>query len=188
MTRIFATLAILDSLVLTGAFGFGVASKLRDAVNHPADRTYLVHFYLGLFGAILTLLVHCLIFTYFLGTGRWVKEVGLAYQLPDVPLPKLTRELKRRTFPPALVAMLVTIATAAAGVAAQLKAWPWGVHLTLAILTLLVNLWAFRIEYRDLRINAGVIDDVLREVDHIRAERGLTSNAETLQQEGGSIQ
>ena len=52
-------------------------------------------------------------YTYFLGTGRWVKEVGLAYELPDDPLPRLTRELKRRTFPPALFAMLVAMASLA---------------------------------------------------------------------------
>ena len=76
------------------------------------DPTWMIHFYLGLFSEVGTLLVHCLIFTYFLGTGRWVKEVGLAYDLPDDPLPRLTRALKRRTFPVALAAMLVAIATA----------------------------------------------------------------------------
>jgi hypothetical protein len=184
MTRIFATLAVINALALTAAYIVGVVSKLRDAVRNPADPTYLVHFYLGLFAALLTLLVHCLIFTYFLGTGRWVKEVALAYDLPDAPLPKLTRELKRRSFPPALFAMLITITTGAAGVAAQLRVWPWEVHLTVATIALLVNFWAFRVEYRDVTINAGVIDDVLREVDRIRAERGLPSNEEALQQEG----
>ena len=65
-----------------------------------------------------------------------------------------------------------------------MKAWPWPVHAGLATLTLAVNLWAFRIEYRNVRANAEVIDEVMREVDRIRAERGLPSNAEALQQEG----
>lgn len=184
MTRIFSTLAILNAMLLLAAFVVGIVSKLSNAVEHPDVVTYLIHFYLGLIGAIGTLLVHCLIFTYFLGTGRWVKEVGLAYRLPDDPLLKLTRELKRRSFPPALIAMLVTIATAAAGLGAQLREWPWPIHATMAVVTLAVNLWAYRIEYRDLTINAGVLDEVLREVDRIRSERGLPSNAEALQQEG----
>ncbi len=183
MTRIFTTLAALNGLLLSAAFIFGVISKVRGSLLDPGDRTYLIHFYLGLFGALLTLLVHCLIFTYFLGTGRWVKEVGLAYRLPDEPLPRLTRELKRRTFPPALFAMLIAIATVAAGAGAQLRAWPWGVHAALATATLVINLWAYRIELRDLKINGGIIEDVLREVDRIRAERGMASNAEALQQE-----
>lgn len=182
MTRIFTTLASINALALVASFLVGVVSKLRDAAAQAQDPVYLLHFSLGLFTAIMTLLVHCLIFTYFLGTGRWVKEVGLAYQLPDQPLPKLTRELKRQTFPPALIAMLVTIATAAAGAGAQLQEWPWGVHAGLAVLTLAVNGWAFRVEYRNVTTNAGIIEDVLREVDRIRAERGLPSNAEALLQ------
>jgi hypothetical protein len=182
MTRIFVTLAAIDYLALLCSFGFGVASRLRGAAVAPDDPTYLVHFVLGLGAAIGTLLVHCLIFTYFLGTGRWVKEVTLAYRLPDEPWHKTTRALKRRTFPPALTAMLVTIAAAAAGMGRQMQEWPWQVHFALASATLLVNAWAFRIEYRDLELNAGILDQVLTEVDRIRAEHGLPSSAEMLEQ------
>jgi len=51
------------------------------------------------------------------------------------------------------------------------------------VASLFVNLWAFRIEYRNVSINGGVIDDVLHEVDRIRAEHGLPSNEEALEQE-----
>ncbi len=182
MTRIFTILAVVDSLLLFLSYGFGVASKLSAGAKtgHP---TFWFHFLLGLAAAMMTLLVHCLIFTYFLGTGRWVKEVKLAYDLPDAPLPRLTRDLKRRVFPPALFAMLAAIATGAAGAAAQVEAWPWEIHATLATLTLFVNLWAFRLEYRCLQTNIGVLDDVMREVDRLRALRGLPSNAEALQQQ-----
>jgi hypothetical protein len=183
MTRIFLTLALLDGVALLASTGFGIASKLRGAFLSGSDPTWMIHFYLGLLSAMGTLLVHCLIFTYFLGTGRWVKEVGLAYELPDVPLLKLTRDLKRRTFPVALFAMLLAIGTAAAGAGAQLQTWPWGVHVTLAGLTLLINGWAFVIEYRNVHINGGVIDDVLEEVDRIRAARGLPSNEEAWREE-----
>jgi hypothetical protein len=182
MTRIFTTLAAANGLALVATFAVGVVSFLGHSVRNPADPTFWVHFYLGLFTAIGTLLVHCLIFTYFLGTGRWVKEVGLAYDLPDAPLPRHTRALKRGTFPPALFAMLITIATAASGAGAQMAIWPWQVHGSLAVATLIVNFWAFAVEYRNVRANARVIEDVLREVDRIRAERGLPSNADALQQ------
>src|SRR5262249_34730031 len=146
-----------------------------------------VHFILGLSGAILTLLVHCLIFTYFLGTGRWVKEVGIAYYLPDAPLPRLTRTLKRQTFPPALAAMLVTIAAAAAGAGVHVREWPWYVHGSLASLSLIVNLAAFVIEFRNVRINGGIIEQVLAEVERIRAEHGLPSSLDALLREEKSI-
>jgi len=84
----------------------------------------------------------------------------------------LTRDLKRRVFPPALFAMLTAIATGAAGAAAQVEVWRWEIHATLATLTLLVNLWAFRIEYDCLRINLGVLDEVMREVTAYAARTG----------------
>jgi hypothetical protein len=188
MKRIFATLATLNGLALAATFLVGLLSWSRGALRNPSDSTFAVHFFLGLFTAIGTLLVHCLIFTYFLGTGRWVKEVAIAYGLPDQPIPKLTRELKRQTFPPALAAMLITIATAAAGAGAQLRlpGWPWQLHLALGIVTLGVNLWAFRIEHRNVRANAAALEEVVRAVDQIRAERGLPTNAEALRQEGGA--
>jgi amino acid transporter len=179
MTRIFTTLAVLNALALVAGFVTGVVSKLGDGVHHP--QIFLAHFTTGLFTAIGTLFVHCLIFTYFLGTGRWVKEVGLAYDLPDASLPRRTRELKRGTFPTALVAMLITIATAAAGMGAQRQEWPWQVHGSLAVVTLLVNAWAFSIEYRNVRANGLIIEEVMREVDRIRRQRGLPSNAEELE-------
>ena len=183
MTRIFTTLATLLSAALLATFGVGLYSmSLPESL--AKNEVYLIHFTLGLFTALGALLVHCIIFTYFLGTGRWVKEVGLAYRLPDRDYPKQTRELKRVVFPPALFSMLIIIATAAAGAGRQLQVWPWGVHLTLAVLTLLINLWAFRVEYRCLSENATVIEGVLIEVERIRAERGLPSSAEDFQAQG----
>lgn len=183
MSRILARLAAFNFFVLLLTFAVGWLSRWRGGLMNLDDPTYLIHWYLGLFAVLVTLGVHCLIFIYFLGTGRWVKEVALAYRLPDAPLPRLTRDLKRRTFPLALTAMLVPIAAAAAGAAAQRQEWDWKIHAGLAVLTLLINLWAFAIEYRNVSINAGVIDEVMREVDRIRAEHGLESNAETIERE-----
>ena len=185
MKRIFLLLVVLDGLALVATFAAGVVSKLRDALPNVDDPTFLIHFQLGLYTTIGNLAVHCLIFIYFLGTGRWVKEVALAYEIPDAPLPRLTRELKRWTFPPALFAMLITIATSAAGAGGQLREWPWQVHGSLAIVTLLINAWAFTVEYRNVRMNAEVIDQVMNEVERIRAERGLPSSSEAFQQEQG---
>jgi hypothetical protein len=179
MKRIFLNLAVIDFLALLACFVTGFVLRSQES----ADSLYLVHFHLGLYTTIGNLGVHCLIFIYFLGTGRWVKEVARAYQLPDYPLPRLTRDLKRRTFPPALFAMLVPIAATASGLGVQMREWPGWVHIILAIASLAVNLWAFHIEYANVQTNTKVIEDVLHEVDRIRAERGLPSNAEALREE-----
>jgi hypothetical protein len=182
MTRTFFALAGLVTLGMLTTIGAGLWLFVSDDPGRRAD-IFIVHFVLGLTTALGILLVHCIIFTYFLGTGRWVKEVGIAYKLPDAAWPKMTRELKRATFPPALFAMLFGIATAASGAGAQLQAWHWSIHATLAFATLLVNLWAFRIEWQNVTINAQVIQAVLDDVDRIRAAQGLASNPEALLQE-----
>jgi amino acid transporter len=181
MARIFTTLAVIIILSLAATIVIGFVSMSLEVSDARKD-IFIWHFFLGLATALIILLVHCIIFTYFLGTGRWVKEVGLAYRLPDENLPKLTRELKRGTFPPALFAMLIAIATVAAGAGAQLQEWPWHIHAVLAFLTLFINLWAFRVEWRNLTTNAKVMQEVMAEVDRIRTERGLANNAEALEQ------
>jgi hypothetical protein len=183
MIRIFTVLAAGNLIGLLSSFGFGLASMVRGGLANPNDRTFLIHFLCGLFTAVATLLVHCLIFTYFLGTGRWVREVTLAYDLPDEPLYRTTRDLKRRTFPPALFAMLSTIAAAAAGAGRQMQDWPYQFHLVAAVLAILINLWAYGVEYLSLRRNDEILAAVYREVDRIRAEKGLPSNEEAWQQE-----
>ena len=117
MAQILARLAAFDFLALVAAFAAGLVSFSREprGIYDLGSPVFPLHLYLGLLAVLATLGVHCLVFIYFLGTGRWVKEVALAYRLPDVPLPRLTRDLKRRTFPVALLAMLVPIAAAAAG-------------------------------------------------------------------------
>src|SRR5215475_117947 len=83
MSRILARLAAFNFFVLLLTFAVGWLSRWRGSLTNGDDPTYMIHLYLGLLAVILTLGVHCLIFTYFLGTGRWVKEVALAYRLPD---------------------------------------------------------------------------------------------------------
>jgi hypothetical protein len=187
MTRIFTTLALTNALALFLTFGLGCWSKLAGGIHDPAGRVYLLHFLFGIFTGIGTLLVHCLIFTYFLGTGRWVREVTLAYGLPDEPLYKRTRELKRLAFPIALAAMAITIVTSAAGAGVQLQGWSWTIHFSLGVATLVINVATFRREYLYVAENATIIDRVLAEVDRVRAERGLPPNADALAEAGQGV-
>ncbi len=181
MKRTFPVLAMVDALALLATFIIGLLKGFSPTLHDQLS--VLLHFEFGLFTVIGNLGLHCLVFIYFLGTGRWVKEVALAYPIPDDPLPKLTRDLKRRVFPPALFAMLVPIAAAASGMGSLMQEWPWQIHLGMAVLALAINAWACTVEYQCISQNAWVLHEVLREVDRIRAERGLPSNAEQLQQE-----
>jgi amino acid transporter len=179
VSRIFTTLAVINMLALltSAILGLGVMAERDSGVPAPAGHQPLTwgwfasHMVFSLLTAVWTLFVHCLIFTYFLGTGRWVKEVAGAYRLPDQPWPKQTREFKRRAFPPALLAMLAVIAAVASGAGAQTGPESiWGLaHPILAILALAVNGWAHLIEYRTVAANARVMDAVMDEVERRRA-------------------
>lgn len=178
MTRIFVTMATCNATALLAAFVMGLVFMWeRDSgVKAPAaDQAlgwtwFASHMVIGLFASVLTLMVHCLIFTYFLGTGRWVKEVARAYQLPDADMPKLTREFKRKAFPPALFAMLITIATAATGAGAQTTPesfWGWS-HAVLPLIALAINAWAYVVEYRTVKANSEIMERIMDEVERRR--------------------
>jgi hypothetical protein len=184
MTRTFLVFVTLTGLALIASAVSGVVSWQEGGLTREGS-LYLTHFVLGLFTAVGVLLVHCLAITYFLGTGRWVKEVCLAYGMPDQRWPRQTRDLKRRNTPYAILAMLITIGTAAAGAARQNLDWPAWPHAALASVTLLVNGWVWVIEYRNMATNVRLLDEVSAEADRLRAEQGLPSNAEAARQEQG---
>jgi hypothetical protein len=77
--------------------------------------------------------------------------------------------------------MLVTIAAAATGEADQHRLWPWWLHLVLAVAALGVNAWVHSVQYRNVRINVGILEGVMLDVERARAEQGLPSNAEALE-------
>jgi hypothetical protein len=185
MTRLFLVFATLTGLALLASAVSGTASWLHGGLTSEGS-LYLTHFVLGLFSALAVLLIHCLAITYFLGTGRWVKEVCLAYGLPDQRWPRQTRDIKRRNTPYAILAMLVTIATAAAGAARQnFDDWPAWPHAALAATTLVVNVAVWVIEYRNMGTNLRILDEVYAETERMRAAAGLPSSEEALRQEGG---
>jgi hypothetical protein len=185
MKRIFTTMAILNAIALVAAYALGLvfmqerqAGASAPAGHQPLGLDWFTgHMVIAIIAALFTLLVHCLIFTYFLGTGRWVKEVGRAYQLPDGDLPLKTREFKRKVFPPALFAMLSTIAAVASGAGAQTSLTSfWSLsHPVLTTLALLINAWAYIVEFRIIAANSVVMDQVMAEVERRRAQEAETS-------------
>src|SRR5262245_44181626 len=186
MIRIFTVLATANAIGLLASFTLGWVSKLSGGYQESTNPYFLYHFLCGLFTAICTLLVHCLVLTWGLGTGRLVHEVTVVYELPDAPLYKGTRDLKRQTTPWALAAMLSTIAAAAMGAGVQLQGWSWLTHLVGACLAIGLNGWAYVVELRSLRKTAAILLAVYKEVDRVRAERGLPSNEEALRMESES--
>lgn len=173
MNRIFLGLASLQAaaLVLTAAFGFTFDAQ------GPAPP---YHWHAGLWTSVLTLFLHSLVLTYFIGTGRWVREVGEAYGLPDY-WHRRSWASKVRSIAFALVSMLLVIAAAASGAAtdpgATVRLHRWmglsgaTLHLVTSIVAIAANAVSYVFEYRAIRENGAIIEEVMQEVARIRAAR-----------------
>ena len=173
MSRIFTSLAVANTIVLVVAFaaGLGADPWVADPrMGFESGRGW--HIVLGLLAALVTLLVHCIVFSYFLGTGRWVKETAEAYSLPAAMYER-TRRSKFRAFPVALVAMLVVIGVAALGAAADTGRLSSAFHLGGACAAVLVNLAAYPVELGAIRANMQLLGEVMEHVERIRAAHGL---------------
>ena len=181
MNRIFTVLAIVAAVITTVAFVLG--ASIGDATQHSAQTVVSYHLLAGLAALLFTSLVHAIVLTYFMGTGRWLEETTTAYRL-SWDFYQESKVLKYRTVLLMLVCFLLLIATGAFGAAADPASrvgfrGAWGfsggdIHMAIALLTwafnLLVNVYQFQVLSR----NGEIIESVLGEVRRIRIENGLT--------------
>jgi hypothetical protein len=177
MTRIFAALALFSLALLGAALVLGFYNTSINA-SRTAELLgwFRAHFLLGVFSAIVVILVNCIAMTYFIGTSRWCKEVVEKYEL-DGDLIRRSVSLKRRTFPWALISMLTIVAVAALGAAADTRHAGADYWVTLHLLGALVGTafiaLSFYIQTLNIAAHHEVIDEILIEVRRIRVERGL---------------
>jgi len=100
------------------------------------------HILFGLFATFLVTLSQSMTMFYFIGTGKHVKDLVISHSITEGFVQR-TKVFKARVFPPALWAMLFTMATMILGGGVHTKMIPSWVHLTLAAVALLFNLQAF---------------------------------------------
>ena len=182
MTRIFLTLAVCSTLVLAAAFGLGLSIEDASRRDMAVQSRVAVHFLTGVASLVFAVLVHALVITYFMGTGRWLEETCSAYRLGN-DWQARSRALKWRLYPAIVGSLLLLILTGALGGAADPASvvafqgigglLPNQVHLVVAVVTLCFNLAVNLFEYRALRRNGALVSDVLEQVRSIRQERGL---------------
>lgn len=132
------------------------------------------HILAGALAAIVCCGVHCVVFTYFIATAKWVQH-ALAVKRLDPALAAPTRSFKMQAFPAALAAMTVVFVTAIAGAARDNYGIPRFWHHGLAILALAVNIVVAAIEYRAIARNGRLIDQILARINApTRAVNGAT--------------
>ena len=182
MRYIFSSLAVVSTILLVAAFILGLMIEDAKSLDPAALAQVRNHFLAGVAGLVFGALVHAIVLTYFMGTGRWIEETSHAYRL-DATWRAQNQRLKYRTVGGMMVCLILLILTGAFGAAADpasavgFQGW-FGlsaatIHFLVAATTLcantVVNFWEFQAIDRNGEIVSAVVDQVRR----IRQERGL---------------
>jgi hypothetical protein len=164
-------------LVATAGLGLWLGD-LHGQVDPHVLRWATVHRLSGVLAALVVVLVNSMGVTYFIGTGRWCREVVEAYGL-DVGFVERSRRLKRSAFPYALVGMLAVVAVVALGGAADPASGRPGTqnwvtpHLLAGLGIGGAIAWCFLGQLGPIRDHGRLIEDVMGAVRRARAARGL---------------
>lgn len=175
-------------LSLAGTALIAIVFFLGLGIDDPTSRDLAVqasvskHIMTGLAGLVFAALIHAIVFTYFMGTGRWIEETSTAYRLSD-DLHGQNQSIKYRMLPGMVGAILLLIVTGALGGAADpaspvdFNGWMGmssaTIHLIVGSITVAVNLAVHVHEFRSIERNGELIESTLAEVRRIRTERGL---------------
>ena len=132
-----ASLVSIIGLIATLYLGFAIEGR-----TGLAD-----HFHFALFTTFLVVLAQSMTMFYFIGTGRQVKDLVVHHPMAADFIER-TRRFKSRVFPPALYAMLFTMAAWIIGGGVDTHVIPVVVHTILSALALIFNVQAFIREAR----------------------------------------
>jgi len=179
MAAVFSRVAWFAVALMAATAGLGLwIGDLHGVTDQATLRWGTVHRLSGVFAALVVVLVNSMAVTYFIGTGRWCREVVETYGL-DPQLVGRSRRLKRSAFPLALVGMLAVVGIVALGGAADPATGRRGSadwvtpHLGGGIGLAALIAWCFQAQVPIIRRQQELIDDVMRAVRRERSARGL---------------
>jgi len=195
MLRISTILAVIAVVFLTASIASGAGLlmwDLRSTTDENVVKVLNIHRLTGILGGCVVLLVNSVVITYFIGTGRWVREVSETYHLENT-YPEQSAQLKRRTFPASLTSMFVILVIAFLGANADPGAavhFPYPAasdrgmfHLLAVCFGVLLMGYCYVVQRRNILTNQAIITAVVDEVQQVRIARGLDQPAaEKLQQ------
>lgn len=177
MDRIFSVIAVLSNLGLCFTFYLGWSIGDATALSDQTREAVSTHFLTALASSTFAMLVHAIVLTYFMGTGRWIEETCEAYKLGGTARKENIRG-KYRIIPGMIACILMIVVTGAFGAIAD----PGSnsdlpnaatIHFVLAVTTLLLNALVSYGEFQQIGRNGRVVAGIVTEVRRIRRERGL---------------
>ena len=179
MDRVFSRVALLAVALMAATAGLGIwLGDLHGQTDPAVLRWGTVHRLSGVLAALVVVLVNSMAVTYFIGTGRWCREVVEAYGL-DGSYIERSRRLKRSAFPFAMLGMLAVVMIVALGGAADPASGRPGTqqwvtpHLIGGIGLAAAIAWCFQAQLPQIRLQHVLIEEVMTEVRDSRRRRGL---------------
>ena len=144
---------------------FGISVYLGFTID-GRDAVMRQHVLFGFFSTFLVTLAQSMTMFYFIGTGKQVKDLVIEHSITEGFVQR-TKAFKAKVFPPALWAMLFTMATMILGGGVHTRVIPWWVHFLLAAAALFFNLQAFVREIRAMVDHNVLMQELERRIDAI---------------------
>ncbi|WP_165220944.1 hypothetical protein [Aquisphaera insulae] len=169
MIRYFLVLAVTGTSLLTANFVLGLLASGEPRGPHAV--WHAVHLLFSLLTVVCLLGIHSIVYTYFMATVKWAKEVVRVYGLPEWFIAHATRN-KRRAMRFVMGSMTAVAVTAWLGAAADTRSLayaPW--HLGVAAMTIAFNLGAFAVEYAGIVAHARLLLELKSQADSLREAR-----------------
>ena len=157
MTLLFVILTIINLLCLLGTAVLGYGNSVA-----PEWGSY--HQLAGALATICCCAVHCVVFTYFIATAKWIQHAVSVKNLSATHVSP-TRSFKAQAFPAALLGMFSVFAAAVIGVITFSYHIDRVYHLVTSISAIIINAAVAWIEYRAICRNGALIDCILAEIN-----------------------
>ena len=169
MIRYFLVLAVTGGSLLVADFVLGMFAAGEPRGPHAV--WHWVHLLFSLLTVVALLGIHSIVYTYFMATGKWAKEVVRVYQLPDWFVAQATRN-KKRAFRFIMGSMTAIAVTAWLGAAADTRGATYApLHLGVAAFTLAFNFGSFVVEYAGIVAHARLLMELKVQADTLREAR-----------------
>lgn len=168
MLRYFLVLAVTDGSLLIASFVVGLLASGEPRGPHAIMRG--VHVLIALAATMATLAVHSIVYTYFLATGKWAKEVVRVYGLPEW-INDQAKKNKRKAFRFEFWGMSLVAITAWMGAGSDTQGLNPIWHLLVAAFALAFNFGAFAVEYAVIVAHARLLIEVKTQADRLRESR-----------------
>ncbi len=162
MLSLFIALTAFNLLCLILTAGLGYA--------YGGSEVTQWHALAGVVATITCCAVHCVVFTYFIATAKWVQHAVEVKRLnPSLAYP--THSFKLQAFPAALAGIATVFAAAVFGAARASYGGSPALHHLLAWVAVATNLVVAVAEYRAIERNGALIDRILAAISRNSLQR-----------------